>query len=56
MKLLGRGGLVDRAADSGAYDPRSIPLGEKNENKQKTGWGWPILQKIEFKITSFHHN
>ena len=36
------GGLVDRAADSGPYDPSSIPLGEKKENKQKRGWGWPI--------------
>ena len=25
------GGLVDRVADSGPYDPSSIPLGEKKE-------------------------
>ena len=25
------GGLVDRAADSGLYNPSSIPLGEKKE-------------------------
>ena len=30
-----RGGLVDRVADSGPYDPSSIPLGEKKENKMK---------------------
>ena len=38
--LWGRGGgLVDRAANSGQYDPSSIPLGEKKENKQKKGPG-----------------
>ena len=26
-------GLVDRATDSGPYDPSLIPLGEKKENK-----------------------
>ena len=36
------GGLVDRAADSGLYDPSSIPLGEKKENKR----GWLIQKKI----------
>ena len=34
---------MDRAADS---DPSSIPLGEKKENKQKRGLGWPILKKL----------
>ena len=29
------GGLVDRAADLGLYDPSLIPLGEKKENNQK---------------------
>ena len=29
------GGLLDRAADVGPYNPSSIPLGEKKENKQK---------------------
>ena len=36
------GGLVDRAAHSGLYDPSSIPLGEKKENKR----GWLIQKKI----------
>ena len=40
------GGLVDRAADLGLYDPSSIPLGEKKENKQRRGWGWSILKKM----------
>ena len=41
----GGGGLVDRAADPGPYDPSSIPLGGKKENKQKRGRGWPIFNK-----------
>ena len=44
LKLLkiGRGGgLVDRVADSGPYDPCSIPLGEKKENKRKEAWIGP---------------
>ena len=33
---MGRGGgPVDRAADSGPYNPSLIPLGEKKENKGK---------------------
>ena len=43
----GGGGQVDRAADSGPCDPSSIPLGEKRENKQKRGRGWPILKKVQ---------
>ena len=44
--LGGRGGgLVDIVADSGPYDPSSIPLGEKKENKRKRGRGWPLLKK-----------
>ena len=39
------GGLVDRAAYSGLYDPSSIPLGEKKENKQKRGRDWPIKKE-----------
>ena len=40
---MGRGGgLVERAPDSGPYDPSSIPLGEKKENKRKRGRGRPI--------------
>ena len=36
MPCRGRGGgLVDRAADSSPCDRSLIPLGEKNENKQK---------------------
>ena len=40
MKLCrGRGGgLVDRAADSGPYDPSSIPIGEKKENNKNMAW------------------
>ena len=36
---------MDRAADSGLYDPSLIPLGEKKENKQKRDLGWPILKE-----------
>ena len=39
------GGLVDRAADSGLYDPSSIPIVEKKDNKQKEAGGWPIQKK-----------
>ena len=36
--MKGRGGgLVDRAYDLGPYNPSSIPLGEKKENKRKRG-------------------
>ena len=38
---------MDRAADSGPYDPSSIPHGEKKENKQKRGRGWPMLKTEE---------
>ena len=38
-------GAVDRAANSGPYDPSSIPLGEKKDNRQKRGQGWPISKK-----------
>ena len=31
---------MDRAADSGPYDPSSIPFGEKKENNKKHGLGW----------------
>ena len=52
LKPRGRGGgdLVDRAADSGPYDPSSIPLGEKKENKRKRGWGWPIFIKMNWSL------
>ena len=39
------GGLVDRAADSGPYDPSSIPFGENKENKRERGLGWTIFRK-----------
>ena len=39
------GGLMDRVANSGLYDPSSIPLGEKKEIKQKRGQGSPIFKK-----------
>ena len=43
MYIRGRGGgLVDRVADSGLYDPSLIPLGEKKENKRERGRGWPF--------------
>ena len=48
LKLLkiGRGGgLVDRVADSGPYDPCSIPLGEKKENKRKKRLGLAHFEK-----------
>ena len=45
--VWGRGSYqVERAADSGPYDPSLITLGEKKENKQKRGQGWPIFKKI----------
>ena len=37
---------MDTAADSGPCDLSSIPLGEKKENKQKRGQGWPIFKKM----------
>ena len=37
---------MERAADSGPYDPSLIPLGEKKENKQKRGRGWPIKNNV----------
>ena len=49
ISFLGRGGLVDRAADSGPYDPSSIPLGEKREKEMKKR---PGLAHIKKKITS----
>ena len=36
---------MDRAADSGPYDPILIPLGEKKENKRKRGRGWTTFKK-----------
>ena len=42
------GGLVDKAADSGPCNPSAIPLGEKKENKWRSGQGWPILKKNIF--------
>ena len=47
VAIWGRGGgLVDRAADWGPYDPSSIPLGEKKENQRKSGRGWSIFKKV----------
>ena len=50
------GGLVDRAADSGPYDPSSIPLGEKKDNKQKRIRGWPVFQKKRTFIIEEYQN
>ena len=40
------GGLVDRATDSGPYDPSLIPLGEKKENNQKEAGVGPHLKSV----------
>ena len=54
--VWGRGGYqVDRAADSGPYDPSLITLGEKKENKQKRGLGWPILKKTCYNRYESYH-
>ena len=37
---------MDRAAGLDPSNPSSIPPGEKKENKQKRGLGWPIFKKI----------
>ena len=52
MKLCrGRGGgLVDRAADSGPYDPSSIPIGEKKENNKNMAWVG-LAPKIHFQMS-----
>ena len=39
---------MNRAIDSGPYDPSLIPLGEEKENKSKRGRGWPIFKKLSF--------
>ena len=36
---------MDRAADFGPYNPSSIPLGEKKENKQKEAGVGTYLKK-----------
>ena len=36
---------MDRAADSGPYDPSLITLGEKKENKQKKRPGLAHIEK-----------
>ena len=44
--MWGRGGvLVDRAADSGPYDPSSIPLGGKRKINKKEPRVDPYLKK-----------
>ena len=40
------GGLVDRAADSGPYDPSLIPFGEKKENNQKEAGVGSYLKNV----------
>ena len=39
--------LLNRAADFGPYNPSSIPLGEKKENKQKEAGVGTYLKKHE---------
>ena len=44
--VWGRGSYqVERAADSGPYDPSLITLGEKKENKQKKRPGLAHIEK-----------
>ena len=42
---------MDRAADSGPYDPSSIPFGEKKENNKKHGLGWVGPEKKNFQMS-----
>ena len=39
---------MDRPADSGPYDPSSIPLGEKKETKRKEAEVGPYKKKTIF--------
>ena len=43
----GRGGLVDRAADSGPCDPNSIPLGEKRKINEKEAGAGPYKKTVQ---------
>ena len=40
---------MDGATNSGLYDPSSIPLGEKKENKQKERPGLVNIKRVKFK-------
>ena len=52
---MGRGGgLVERAGNSGPYDPSSIPLGEKKENKGKKKQWLAHIIKAYYLLSYFH--